>query len=115
MKVNIDHLIDEALKTEPYFNLRKDFKDRVVKAIRRQERISQRKLYSWMVLGTVVIVGLGYATISYFLPNTFEVLGKANQGISGLTPLAILIGVLVIFIQYLDKRLVKNKLLTNQF
>ena len=50
MKMNIEELIDEALKTEPKFELRKDFKDRIVYAIKKQEKSSQRKLYIWMAL-----------------------------------------------------------------
>ena len=115
MKKNIEELIDEALKTEPKFELRKDFKDRIVNVIKKQEKASQRRLYIWMALGTLIIVGLGFATISYFLPSTLEIVGKPEGGVSDLIPLAILIGVLITLIQYLDKRLVKNKILINQF
>lgn len=109
----IEQLIDEVLRTEPDFQLRKDFKDRVVQIIKRQEKASQRKLYFWMALGTLVIFGFGYTTIAYFLPGTFESLNSFNDGLSGIIPLAVLIGLLIIVVQYLDKRLVKNKLLMN--
>ncbi|WP_436515979.1 hypothetical protein [Ekhidna sp. To15] len=109
----IEQLIDEVLKTEPDFQLRKDFKDRVVHVIKRQEKASQRKLYFWMALGTLIIFGFGYATIAYFLPGTFESFKGLNDGVSGIIPLAVLIGLLTIVVQYLDKRLVKNKLLMN--
>ncbi len=109
----IEELIDEVLKIEPDFQLRKDFKDRVVSAINRQEKASQRKLYLWMALGTLVIFGFGYGTIAYFLPGTFESLNGLNDGVSGIIPLAVVIGILITLVQYLDKRLVKNKILMN--
>ncbi len=111
MKEDIEKMIDEALKTEPIFQLRKDFKDRVVHAIRKQERSSQRKLYFWMALGTLVIFGFGYATIAYFLPSMFENFGTVNDSISNIVPLAVMAGILIALIQYLDKRLVKNKIM----
>ncbi|WP_420318610.1 hypothetical protein [Ekhidna sp.] len=106
----IEELIEEALRTEPSFQLKSDFKDRVIKAIRRREKRSQRRLYLWMALGTLVIFGFGYATIAYFMPsvlNTFQTLKGGNQ----IVPLAVLIGVTVVLIQYLDKRLIKDKML----
>lgn len=111
MKEDIDRIIDEALKMEPGFHLRKDFKDRVVNAIRKQEKSSQRKLYFWMALGTLTIFGFGYATIAYFLPSMFENFGSVNDSVSNLIPLAVVAGVLITLIQYLDKRLVKNKIM----
>ncbi len=110
MKENIEQLIDQALKTEPSFQLRKDFKDRVIHAIKKQEKVSQRKLFLWMALGTLVIVGFGYSTIAYFLPSVLENLKNIDEGVSGLIPLAVLIGLLVTLVQYLDKRLVKSKI-----
>ena len=112
MKNKIEELIDEALRTEPTIQLRKDFKDRVIRAIRKQEKVNQRKLYFWMALGTLVIIGFGYATIAYFMPTVLESLQFTNNGTSSLIPLAVLIGVLIVLVQYLDNRLIKNKLVT---
>lgn len=112
MKDRIEQLIDEALKTEPSFQLRKDFKDRVLEVIRRKEKISQRKLYFWMALGTLIIFGFGYATIAYFLPSMFESISGINSVVPNLIPIAVLLGVILTLIQYLDKKLVKNKLLS---
>jgi ABC-type Na+ efflux pump permease subunit len=111
MKKRIEQLIDEALRKEPTFQLRKDFKDRVIQAIRKKEKASQRKLYMWMALGTLIIIGFGYGVISYFLPSMMESFQGFN-GSSQIIPLAVLIGVIVIVIQFLDKRLVKDKMLT---
>ncbi|MEO9485577.1 MAG: hypothetical protein ABJG47_19105 [Ekhidna sp.] len=111
MKQDIEKIIDEALKSEPAFMLRKDFKDRVVQIIKKQEKASQKRLYFWMAIGILTIFGFGFATIAYFLPTIFEQFGKMNQSVSGLVPLAVLIGVLVTLVQFLDKRFVKNKLL----
>ncbi|MEQ9468316.1 MAG: hypothetical protein RLN88_12960 [Ekhidna sp.] len=107
----IEKMIDQALKTEPSFQLRKDFKDRVVSMIRRKEKASQRRLYFWMSLGTLVIFGFGYAAISYFMPSLFQSLRGASDGVSQLVPLAVLIGVILTVIQFLDKRLVKDKMM----
>lgn len=113
MKQDLEKLIDQALKTEPSFSLRKDFKDRVLHAVKKQEKASQRKLYLWMALGTLVIIAFGYGTIAYFLPSTLESFSVLPDGTSGLIPLAVLIGLLVTVAQYLDKLLVKNKMLMN--
>lgn len=107
---DIEKIMDEALRTEPSFQLRKDFKDRVVSMIRKKEKASQRRLYIWMALGTVVIFAFGYAAIAYFMPTLFQNLKGASDGISQLVPLAVLIGVILTVIQYLDKRLVKDKM-----
>ncbi|MEQ8906458.1 hypothetical protein [Ekhidna sp.] len=112
MTKRIEQLIDEALRIEPSFQLRKDFKDRVVQAIRKKEKASQRKLYMWMALGTLIIMGFGYGVISYFLPSMLESF-KGFRGSSQIVPLAVLIGIITIVIQYLDKRLVKDKMLTS--
>ncbi len=111
MKERIEKLIDEALKAEPAFQLRKDFKDRVVQAIRKKEKASQRRLYIWMALGTLVIFGFGYGTIAIFLPSVLESFGSMSKGTTQLVPVAVLIGLLVLVIQYLDKRLIKDKML----
>lgn len=107
----IEDLIDEALKTEPTFQLRKDFKDRVVHAIRKREKASQRRLYLWMALGTLVIFGFGYATIAYFMPSVLDSFGGASNTLEQVVPLGILAGVIVLVIQYLDKKLVKDRML----
>ncbi|WP_421765172.1 hypothetical protein [Ekhidna sp.] len=111
MKERIEKLIDEVLKSEPSFELSKDFKDQVIVAIRKKERAVQRRLYSWMLMGTLVIFGFGYATISYFLPSVLESLGSANSLSDKLIPGAVLVCVAVLVIQYLDKRLVKERML----
>ena len=108
---NIDHIIDEALKSEISFELRKDFKDRVFQSIRKKERAGQRRLYLWMTLGTLVILGFGYAIISYFMPSIFENFGTASSESGKLISLAVSAGVIILLIQYLDKQLVQERLL----
>ena len=112
MKEHIERLIGEALKTEPSFQLRKDFKDRVVRAIRKQEKASQRTIYVWMALGAVIIFGFGYGIMAYFMPSLFENFKSLNDGASELILIAVLVGMIIVIVQYLDKRLVKNKILT---
>ena len=104
MKKNIDQLIDDALKSEPNFNLGADFRDRVVKTIRKNERRSQRKLYVLISLGVLGIFGVGLGLVSYLgIQELFSGMGQ-------LAPLAVLIGGAVVVIQYLDKKLVKDRL-----
>ncbi|MEO1253787.1 MAG: hypothetical protein AAFY41_02705 [Bacteroidota bacterium] len=76
---NTESLIDEALKAEPPFQLRKDFKEKVVKAIQRKERAGQQKIYLWMALGTIAIVGLGFGIVSYFTPSLLEQLKNTGN------------------------------------
>ncbi|WP_424961261.1 hypothetical protein [Ekhidna sp.] len=111
MNKQIEDLIDEALKTEPSFQLRKDFKDRVLQVIKRKEKASQRRLYLWMALGTLVIFGFGYATIAYFMPTVLESFGGVTNTLEQIIPLGILAGVIIFAIQYLDKKLVKDRML----
>lgn len=110
MKNRMEDIIEEALKSEPKFELRKDFKDQVVQAIRKKELKSQRRLYIWMAFGTLIIFGFGYATISFFLPSLISSF-SGNEISQQLIPSAILVGIAVIIVQYLDKRLVKEKFL----
>ncbi|WP_370086276.1 hypothetical protein [Ekhidna sp.] len=110
MKERIEKLIDEALKMEPTFQLRKDFKDKVVLTIRKKEKANQRRLYLWMTFGTLIIFGFGYGTIAYFIPEALQNFGNMASWTSQLIPIAVLVGLLVLVIQYLDKRLVKDKM-----
>ncbi|MEO9870821.1 hypothetical protein [Ekhidna sp.] len=106
---NIEDIVDQALKTEPSFQLGTDFKDRVIKAVRNRERVSQKRLYLWMTLGIVIMFGFGYATFAYFLPSALENLKGVQNLTNQVVPMAVLIGVLITIIQVLDSRLIKNK------
>lgn len=103
MKKNVDQIIEEALKVEPQFELGVDFKDRVTKMIKKKERRSQRRLYLLISLGVLVMFGAGAALIQYF--GDFKSLSQFDQ----MGPFAIMIGGLIVVIQYLDKKLVKDK------
>ncbi len=101
---NFDKIVEDGLRMEPDFKLGLDFKDRVSKLIRSRERISQRKFYLLIVLGMVGIVGAGLGVVLYFADlQAFASLGQ-------IVPLAVLVGALVAGIQYLDKKLVKDKM-----
>ncbi len=113
MKENIEKMIDDALRTEPLFQLRKDFKDRVVEAVRKQEKTSLRRVYLWIALGVLVIFGFGYGTIAYFMPTVFDNFNTMKDGFGQIIPFAVLIGIMITLIQYLDKRLVQKKLYTS--
>ena len=105
----IEELVDKALRTEPSFNLKNDFRDRVLKAVRRKEKISQRRLYMFMALGVVVMFGFGFAILAYF--QNLESLSAFKN----IVPIAVMIGGVVAIIQYLDNKLVKKKILTQNF
>ena len=109
MKKRLEELLDEALHMEPQFQLRGDFKDRVLKAIQKKEKSQQRKLYFWMALGTLVMLGFGFGIMAYFLPATLDSIGGSTGIGDQVVPVAILIGIAVGVIQYLDKKLVKDK------
>ena len=106
MTKKVEKWVDDALRSEIDFSLRNDFKDKVIKKIKRKERISQRKLYFWMTFGIVAIVGCGFLVSTVFAPALFKGLENFDQVI----PIAIVVGVAITAIQYLDKVLVKNRL-----
>lgn len=110
MKEDIEKIIDSALREKPEFQLRQDFSDLVIKRLRKLEAASQRKLYFWIALGTLVIFGSGAALIAIFVPATW-LQSLKMEGFDQIIPLAVAIGVVVGVIQYLDKRLVKDKML----
>jgi len=110
MNDKYDKLIDEALKTEPKFKLRGDFRDRLVHEIRASEQRNQKSFYFWMILGILSIYGFGYGVVVYFTPTLFEGLGEMKQ----IMPISIAIGIVIAGIQYLDKKLVKDKMITPQ-
>ena len=109
MSDRIEKWIDEALKSEPSFKIRSDFSDRIVKAIRKQEQRSARKLYFLMAIGMLGMFGIGYATLSYFLPSALSSFSRVGS----VVPYAIILGILIAVIQYLDKKLVKDRLMLN--
>lgn len=103
MKEKIEQLIEETLRQEPHFKLGIDFKDGVVKAIKQRERRSQRKLYILMAVGIVAILAIGVGSLAFFGSLA------AFKSMAQLAPLSVLIGSIIVLIQYLDKRLVKDK------
>ncbi len=101
---NFDKIVEDGLKMETDFKLGLEFKDKVVKLIRKRERVSQRKFYFLIVFGMITIVGSGLGVVLYFAElQSFESLRQ-------IVPLAVLVGSLVAGIQYLDKKLVKDKM-----
>ncbi len=110
MKKDIEEVIESALRTEPGFKLTTDFSHKVIKAIRARERRSQRKIYLWMILGILFLCGSGATILLLYFPGLISALSSESQ-VNNLVPLAILIGVLVVFVQYLDKKLIKDRLI----
>ncbi|MEM7298884.1 MAG: hypothetical protein AAF391_11535 [Bacteroidota bacterium] len=110
MSDKIDKWIDEALKTEPAFKLRGDFRDRVVETIRKKEQRNQKSFYFWMILGILSICAFGYGVVVFFTPTLFEGLGDMSK----IMPIAIVVGIVMALIQFLDKKLVKERMITPQ-
>ena len=103
MNKNLDKVIEDALKIAPTFQLGGDFKDRVTRLIRKNERRTQRKFYLLISMGVLLMFGVGLGMLEYF--ESMGVLSHLNQ----IVPVAVLLGGLVVMIQYLDKKLVKEK------
>ncbi|MEQ9404021.1 MAG: hypothetical protein RIM99_10570 [Cyclobacteriaceae bacterium] len=103
MKKNIEELIEEGLKSEPVFQLKADFRDRVVRMIKKKEQKAQRRFYLLITAGVVLLLGAGAGILQYF--------GGAGSlsGYDQFIPYAVMFGGLVVLVQYLDKKLVKDK------
>ena len=115
MKDNVDQIVEEALRSEPRFKLNQDFRNRVFNAIRKKESRFQRKVYFLLALGVVGMIAMGIITISYFFPGIIKtnVLSSGTSAVDSLVPMAILIGIMLVFIQFLDKRLIKDRYLSH--
>ena len=114
MKKDIDHIVEEALRTEPPFRLNSDFKHKTLKAIRKMEARSQKRLFVLIGVGSILMVLMGVGTIAYFLPELLDFGAlRSTQGIDSLVPIAILIGIMLVVIQFLDKRLIKDRYLSH--
>lgn len=108
MSDKLEKWIEEALKAEPTFQLRGDFRDRVVKVIRSQERKSQRRFYFYLAFGLIFMIGTGLGLILFYFPGVFS----GTSEVAKLLPLAVLVGLLLVVVQYLDQKLVKDKMIT---
>ena len=105
MNEDFEKIVEEGLRREPGFKLGLDFKDRVAKAIRRKEKISQRRFYVLILVGVILLFSAGVGVMAYFGQlESFKQLGSV-------APLAVVIGGMVVAVQWLDKKLVKDKLI----
>ena len=109
MRKNIEDKIEEALRKEPSFRLSENFGYNVLQAIKAKEKRSQRTIYFWMIIGILFMCTSGAVIVTIFFPNLLSSFSAENQ-VNNLIPLAVVVGVLVVFIQYLDKKLVKDRL-----
>ena len=112
MNKQVENIIEKALREEPSFQLRKGFADRMVLLVRKKERASQRKIYFWIALGSMFIVGAGVGILIYYFP-TFYQLVSSGQGFTGMIPIAVLIGILIVVIEFIDKKLVRDKIISS--
>ena len=101
----IEEILEEALRKEPDFDFKSGFHDQVIRKIRKHEKSHQQWLYGVIMAGTLTIFGIGAVLVSYF--GGFEMLKDMGQ----IVPMAILLGIIVVIIQFLDKKLVKDKLI----
>lgn len=109
MSGRVDEIIEKALKSEPKLEFSEGFADKVVRTIRKKESQNQRKLYLWMALGCLVMFAFGFAIMKTFVPGYLD--GFSGDQFNKVIPLAVIIGLIVVFIQYLDQKLVKEKYL----
>ncbi len=114
MKKNIDQIVEEALRAEPIVQLSSDFKYKTLKAIRKVESRAQKRLYFLIGFGSFLMVLMGLTTIAVFIPELLDVSKfTSGQGVDSLVPIAILIGIMLVIIQFLDKRLIKDRYLSH--
>lgn len=108
----IEKLIEDALSAETSFKLNQDFKNKVVQAIRKKERRAQRRIYLWMAFGILFMFFMGYGSLRFYFPDLLQ---NINQGqeLNSLVPIAVIVGILVVIIQFLDQRLVKDQMLSH--
>ena len=113
MSDRLEKILDEALKSEPKLDLREGFAEGVVKAVRKKESSKQRKIYLWMIVGCLIMFGFGYAMMKAFIPEAFEGQGLFSLGdqFNNVIPIAVILGIVIVAIQYLDRKLVKEKYL----
>ena len=113
MSDRVENMIEKALGSEPTFKLREGFAEKVVSAIRKRELRNQRKLFVWMILGCLAMFGFGFMVMKAFMPDSIEVKNLFNFGdqFNQAIPLAVILGVVIVAIQYLDRKLVKEKYL----
>lgn len=103
---NIDDHLEKALKAEPGFFLPEDFADKVLHKIEKRKEAEERK-YAYSLIGIIV----GFLILSGVCLGVFlrkEVLAQLMD-VSGW---AAVIGLLVVIIQVLDKKLLRKRAAT---
>lgn len=115
MKEKLEHIIEQALRSEPDFKLNQDFKNRTFKAIRRNESKYQKRMYFLIAIGSLIMGFIGYGTISYFMPEVLKSFSVNNsyENVNTLIPISVLVGVMLVVIQFLDKKLIKDQYFSN--
>ncbi|MEM0942239.1 MAG: hypothetical protein AAF600_21955 [Bacteroidota bacterium] len=109
--MKIENWIDEALKTEINFELSKGFKNSVLTAIKKKELRSEQKVYLLIVLGVILMVLAGYVCIALFFPDLIQKMSQ--EKVNKLIPTAVIAVVLIALVQYLDKKLIKERGMVN--
>ncbi|MBC6426947.1 MAG: hypothetical protein GDA51_10895 [Ekhidna sp.] len=115
MKKEVEELIEKCLRTAPPYELNHGFSARVLKTIRRKERRNQQKLFIFVTIGFLCMLLTGFGLISLSYPTLLSGEGVSDLFIqfNKIVPFAIILGLLIAGVQYLDKKLVKEKYLFN--
>ncbi|MEQ8241172.1 MAG: hypothetical protein RIA69_18300 [Cyclobacteriaceae bacterium] len=104
MKEDLDKRIDDALKTEFEFSVSSDFAMKVVRNMEVIYAVSDRRL-TWLI-GISCGLGLSLAMIAFFIFSTPRSLLILQDYIGWI----VAIPLIFLAIQYLDKKLVINKI-----
>lgn len=103
----ISVLIEEALRKAPDFELEEGFEDRVIKRIHKKETRKQWGIYIFMAFATLTMLGYGYASIVPYLDFNASIFNNVSQFV----PIAALLGCVIVVIQWMDRKLVKDRML----
>lgn len=109
---NSDELIDEVLKTKPGFSLSEDFAEKVTNKVERNFTLHQYLNEFFIYLGAILGIGIIMATMAFiwYRANIQEWLDFLLNNITWVAG----INVLIIFILFTDKVLLKYFLHNSQ-
>jgi len=103
----IDQIVEEAIRIEPMMEIEASFKDEVINRIRKNKRKEIIKVYALIFLVIIFLVGIGMGMLLFFKVQI------AVKEIGPIIPIAVLLGAMIVLIQYLDKKLLKDRLVNS--
>jgi len=101
----LDNIIDEALRKDPEIKIEPAYRDKVIYQIRKNKSKANFKQYLLISIITCILGGLGVGMIFMFK------IQLAIQELGQIIPMAVLFGAILVVFQYLDKKLIKDKLI----